>query len=65
MKIEATKLFGALANDTRLRCLMLLLHQDELCVCELIHALGASQPHVPSCRSRPSASATSRPSPPR
>ncbi len=46
MKIEATELFGALANDTRLRCLMLLLHQDELCVCELTHSLGASQPHV-------------------
>lgn len=44
--IETTELFGALANDTRLRCLMLLLHQDELCVCELTHAIGASQPHI-------------------
>jgi len=46
MDVEATELFGALANETRLRCLMLLLHQDELCVCELTHAIGASQPHI-------------------
>jgi len=35
-----------MANDTRLRCLMLLLHQDELCVRELTHAIGVSQPHI-------------------
>jgi len=39
-------LFAALAHETRLRCLMLLLDQGELCVCELTHALGAAQPHV-------------------
>lgn len=37
---------AALANDTRQRCLLLLLAHDELCVCELTHALGLSQPHV-------------------
>jgi ArsR family transcriptional regulator, arsenate/arsenite/antimonite-responsive transcriptional repressor len=39
-------LFASLSNDTRLRCLMLLLRHDELCVCELTHALAISQPHV-------------------
>jgi ArsR family transcriptional regulator, arsenate/arsenite/antimonite-responsive transcriptional repressor len=46
MAIDSTSLFAALANDTRLRCLMLLLTHDELCVCELTHATGALQPHV-------------------
>jgi ArsR family transcriptional regulator len=46
MEIEATALFAALAHDTRLRCVTLLMHHDELCVCELTHALGASQPHI-------------------
>jgi ArsR family transcriptional regulator len=44
--IVAKDFFGALGNDTRLRCLMLLLREGELCVCELTHAIGASQPHV-------------------
>lgn len=39
-------LFAALANQTRLRCLLLLLRHGELCVCELTHAIGANQPHV-------------------
>jgi ArsR family transcriptional regulator len=39
-------IFPALANETRQRCLLLLLAHDELCVCELTHALGLSQPHV-------------------
>ena len=38
--------FAALANDTRLRPLILLSRQPELCVCELTHALGLSQPHI-------------------
>lgn len=38
--------FAALANDTRLRCLTLLYRHEELCVCELTHALDASQPHI-------------------
>lgn len=44
--MKATAYFSALANDTRLRCLMLLSRHPELCVCELTHALGASQPHI-------------------
>lgn len=46
MPINATDLFAALAHDTRLRTLMLLSEQGELCVCELTHAIGVSQPHL-------------------
>ena len=46
MPIEPRDLFSALSNDVRLRCLMLLLRHEELCVCELTHATGAAQPHV-------------------
>ncbi|MGB5736079.1 MAG: metalloregulator ArsR/SmtB family transcription factor, partial [Thiohalocapsa sp.] len=44
--MTTTEFFSALANDTRLRCLLLLSRHAELCVCELTHALGASQPHI-------------------
>jgi ArsR family transcriptional regulator len=46
MNISTNALFAALAHDTRLRCLMLLLDNQELCVCELTHAIGAAQPHM-------------------
>ena len=46
MNITPTTLFAALANDIRLRCLILLVAHDELCVCELTHALGVAQPYV-------------------
>jgi len=39
-------LFSALANEIRLRCLMLMQHHGELCVCELTHTLGLSQPMI-------------------
>ncbi|MEJ2060747.1 MAG: metalloregulator ArsR/SmtB family transcription factor [Gammaproteobacteria bacterium] len=39
-------LFHALADGTRLRCLMLMQRQGELCVCELTHALEMSQPKI-------------------
>ncbi|ESQ13522.1 MAG: hypothetical protein N838_14810 [Thiohalocapsa sp. PB-PSB1] len=35
-----------MANETHLRYLMLLLEHQELCVCEMTHAIGASQPHI-------------------
>ena len=38
--------FKNLSDETRLRCLMLLHSQDELCVCELTHALNLSQPKI-------------------
>lgn len=46
MHILPTDLFSSLAHETRLRCLVLLSRHDELCVCELTHAIGAAQPHV-------------------
>lgn len=46
VNIDPAALFGAIAHDTRLRCLLLLLKFEELCVCELTHAIGAAQPHL-------------------
>ncbi|MES9832647.1 MAG: metalloregulator ArsR/SmtB family transcription factor [Candidatus Thiodiazotropha sp. LLP2] len=39
-------LFKALSDPTRLRCLTLLVECDELCVCELTHALALPQPKI-------------------
>jgi len=44
--IEPNILFSALSNDIRLRCVMLLVAEEELCVCEFTHALGVVQPAV-------------------
>jgi len=38
--------FKVLADSTRLRCLMLMQVEGELCVCELTHALNLSQPKI-------------------
>ena len=38
--------FRALADATRLRCLLLIATNHELCVCELVHALDLSQPKI-------------------
>lgn len=46
MNISPAPLFSALSHPTRLRCLLLLLEHDELCVCELTHAIGAAQPNI-------------------
>lgn len=46
MNIDAERLFSSLSNEIRLRCLMLLQTQGELCVCELTHALELSQPMI-------------------
>ena len=46
MDMMPSTLFSAIAHDTRLRCLLLLLEYDELCVCELTHAVGAAQPYM-------------------
>ena len=46
MNISPESLFAAMANSTRLRCLLLLLAHEELCVCELTHAIGAAQPNI-------------------
>ncbi|MCK8516329.1 metalloregulator ArsR/SmtB family transcription factor [Methylonatrum kenyense] len=39
-------LFRALSDATRLRCLLLMLSEESLCVCEFVHALDLSQPRV-------------------
>ena len=44
--IDAETLFKMLADNTRLRCLMLMQAEGELCVCELTHALDLSQPKI-------------------
>ena len=43
---EAETFFKMLADSTRLRCLMLMQAEGELCVCELTHALNLSQPKI-------------------
>lgn len=45
-RLVAEDFFQALADNTRLRCLMLVAVHDELCVCELVHALELSQPKI-------------------
>jgi len=40
------ELFKALADQTRLRCLVLLSGEGNLCVCELCYATGLSQPKI-------------------
>ncbi|TFH85541.1 ArsR family transcriptional regulator [Billgrantia azerbaijanica] len=43
---DAVRLFKCLGDETRLMLTLLLLREGELCVCELTHALGESQPKV-------------------
>ncbi|WP_434952836.1 metalloregulator ArsR/SmtB family transcription factor [Shewanella sp. HL-SH4] len=44
--IYPTQFFKCLADETRLRCLMLIQHEGELCVCELTEALQEIQPKI-------------------
>jgi ArsR family transcriptional regulator len=46
MALATLQLLQLLSDETRLRCLVLLKREGELCVCELVHALGASQPKI-------------------
>jgi ArsR family transcriptional regulator len=46
VNVLPTDLFAALSHDTRLRCVLLLRAYEELCVCDLTHAIGAPQPHM-------------------
>jgi len=43
---ETDTFFKMLSDSTRLRCLMLMQANGELCVCELTHALNLSQPKI-------------------
>ncbi|WP_193164180.1 metalloregulator ArsR/SmtB family transcription factor [Microbulbifer hainanensis] len=38
--------YKCLADETRLRCLLLIAREGELCVCELMEALQDSQPKI-------------------
>ncbi len=44
--MNQTAIFQALAQELRLRALYLIAHEEELCVCELVHALEAEQPKI-------------------
>lgn len=46
MDLTPGTLFLMLSDETRLRALMLLAAEQELCVCELTHALDVSQPKI-------------------
>ena len=46
MNIKPSVYFSAISHEMRLRCLLLLLEHEELCVCEITHALDAAQPTV-------------------
>jgi ArsR family transcriptional regulator len=43
---ETDTFFKMLADGTRLRCLLLMQTEGELCVCELTQALNLSQPKI-------------------
>lgn len=44
--LEPVAFYKALAEETRLLSLLLIEHQGELCVCELMAALDLPQPHI-------------------
>ncbi len=46
MNIPSESLFRALSDRTRLRCLVLLVAERDLCVCEFTHGLDEAQPKV-------------------
>ncbi|MDP5293801.1 metalloregulator ArsR/SmtB family transcription factor [Oceanimonas sp. CHS3-5] len=39
-------LFKALADDTRLQLVLLIMAESEVCVCEMTHALNETQPKI-------------------
>ena len=41
-----SEFFKCLADETRLTAVMLILHEQELCVCELTEAMSESQPKI-------------------
>lgn len=44
--MDPVQFYKCLADDTRLRCLLLISLEDELCVCELMEALQEIQPKI-------------------
>src|ERR1700722_7114269 len=43
---KPTELFSLLSDETRLRCLVLLQKEEELCVCEISKIIGSIQPKI-------------------
>lgn len=46
MNIPHNKVFASLGNELRLQCLYLAARHGEVCVCEVVDALGIAQPSV-------------------
>ena len=46
MTMNPVQFYKCLAEETRLKCLLLIQQEGELCVCELTEALQESQPKV-------------------
>lgn len=46
VNMKQTVIFQILADETRLRALVLMAQTGEVCVCELVYALGVSQPKI-------------------
>lgn len=44
--LNPVKFFKSLADETRLRCILLIHEENELCVCELTAALDEIQPKI-------------------
>lgn len=44
--MSPVQFYKCLADETRLRCLLLIMDQQELCVCELMQAMDESQPKI-------------------
>lgn len=44
--MNPVQFYKSLAEDTRLRCLLLIAREKELCVCELMEALQEIQPKI-------------------
>ena len=44
--LQVVNYFKCLSDETRLRCMLLLHREGELCVCEITHALDLSQPKI-------------------
>ncbi|MBM6550864.1 metalloregulator ArsR/SmtB family transcription factor [Marinomonas ostreistagni] len=46
LELNPLSFYKCLADDTRLRCLLLIQLEQELCVCELMAAIDESQPKI-------------------
>ena len=44
--MDPLQFFKCLADETRLKCVLLIDSEHELCVCDLAEAIGVSQPKV-------------------